>query len=83
MKFPFENPLRMNFGAKVSFCQLAMDFIILFYAIDFVINFILKFLFLVNEKFFSYTRIREEIIPRIEVTFAEDCKLCYYSDSGQ
>lgn len=49
----------------------------------FVINFVLKFLFLVNEKFFSYTRIREEIIPRIEVTFAEDCKLCYYSDSGQ
>lgn len=49
----------------------------------FVINFVLKFSFLVYEKFFSYTRIREEIIPRIEVTFAEDCKLCYYSDSGQ
>ena len=82
MKFPFENPLRMNFGAKVSFCQLAIDFIILF-CNRFVINFVLKFSFLVYEKFFSYTRIREEIIPRIEVTFAEDCKLCYYSDSGQ
>lgn len=65
---------------KVSFCQLAMDFIILFYAIDrFVINFVLKF----SSRIWKFFFVREEIIPRIEVTFAEDCKLCCYSDSGQ